>query len=199
MRAAIRWLLHKRADTYLPFGILVVVWVWPRNDLWGLLMYGAGGVVLFVGGAMRFWSNRYCGKRMAHGAKPRLATTGPYAMCRNPLYLANFTIASGFLLLAHLWWAVPPFWLWALLCHRRVIRREENSLEKRFGQLYLDYKNQTTRWFPRIIKALRGRKEPLYGWGEVLRREAPAIAACIAAAGVIVFKNIYIAPKLTTM
>lgn len=197
MKAAIDWLLRKRADTYLPFAILAVVWMWPRQDKWAIVMYAGGAALLLAGGFLRFWASRYCGKRTGHGAEPRLATTGPYAMCRNPLYLANLTIATGFLLLAHLWWAVVPFWIWGLWCHSRTIRREEASLKKRFGQTYLEYKSQTTRWFPRIIKALRGKKEPLYGWGDVLRREAGAMVACLAGAALIVFKNLYIVPKLT--
>lgn len=196
MKAAIEWILKKRADSYLPFGVLVVFWLWPRDDYWGLIMYIVGGVLLFLGGFVRFWANRYCGKRIAHGSDLRLATTGPYAMCRNPLYLANITIATAFLFIAHLWWAVIPFWVWAVWRHSRTIKREEKSLERRFGRSYLDYKAQTTRWFPRIIKALRGEKEPLYRWGEVFRRETMAIVASIVAAALIIFKNIYIVPKI---
>jgi len=196
VKAAIRWLLKRRIDPYLPFGALVIIWLWPRSDHWGIVMYVVSGVVLLAGGIMRLWADRYCGKRIAHGAKPRLATTGPYAMCRNPLYLANITIATGFLLLAHLWWAVPLFWIWAIWRHSYTIKREEHSLERRFGREYLDYKSQTTRWFPRIIRALKGKKEPLYGWGEVLRRELTAIVAYLVAAALIVFKNIYIVPKV---
>ena len=64
-----------------------------------------------------------------------LATTGPYAYCRNPLYLGSIIIAIGFAIASRdLWVAVGIVVLFALI-YVPVIRSEEAFLRERFRQL----------------------------------------------------------------
>ena len=75
-----------------------------------------------------------------------LLTSGPYRYSRNPLYIV--------LTLAQVTAAVWLNSLWVLLLtavsivviSRYAIAREEQYLEKVFGQDYLDYKKRVRRW-----------------------------------------------------
>jgi protein-S-isoprenylcysteine O-methyltransferase Ste14 len=75
-----------------------------------------------------------------------LVTSGPFAITRNPIYLAFAAIYLGIAL------RVRSFSLLALLpvalavMERGVIDREERYLERRFGDAYRSYCNRVPRW-----------------------------------------------------
>jgi len=193
----LRRIFLKRIDIYAPFGVVVALWMWPCEGALGWALYGAGAGLILLGGLFRFWAARYCGKRRPETPERRLATTGPYALLRNPLYAANMLIAAGFMLLAHTWWLVPLFLLYAVIRHNQVVKREERSLERRFGEEYLLYKKAVPRWLPNPLRLFRTRGEPLHSWGKALRREAGGTVMVVVSAGLMTLKSLYLAPMVT--
>jgi protein-S-isoprenylcysteine O-methyltransferase Ste14 len=78
-----------------------------------------------------------------------LATTGPYAYTRNPLYLGSLVLAVGFLIAARSWW-LPLIAAGMLLAiYFPVIRSEEAFLRSRFPE-FDDYASQVPRLVPRL-------------------------------------------------
>ena len=78
----------------------------------------------------------------------QLATEGPYAYTRNPLYLGSLVLALGFALASRNWWIVAGIVLLFFAIYLPVIRAEEVFLRKRFPQ-FEDYARQVPRMFPR--------------------------------------------------
>ena len=75
-----------------------------------------------------------------------IATEGPYRFTRNPMYVGFTLMYVGISALAN---ALPPVLLLPLvlrLMRRGVIEREENYLERKFGDVYLEYKVRAPRW-----------------------------------------------------
>ncbi len=76
----------------------------------------------------------------------KIVTSGMYRYTRNPMYLGLFfwlvawaihlAVVSPFLLL--------PVFIWVL--NTMQIAPEEQALEKKFGDSYLDYKQRVRRW-----------------------------------------------------
>lgn len=64
----------------------------------------------------------------------QLATGGPYAYTRNPLYLGSLILSVGFALAARSWWIVAGIVLLFLVIYLPVIRAEEVFLRGRFPQ-----------------------------------------------------------------
>ena len=56
---------------------------------------GIGAAIAFVGVLIRAWAAGHIVKNS------QLATTGPYAHVRNPLYFGSFLLAAGFAIAAH--------------------------------------------------------------------------------------------------
>ncbi len=85
-----------------------------------------------------------------------LATSGPYAHTRNPLYLGSIILAIGFLMAALSWWlpVIAAAMLFAI--YVPVIRSEEAFLRTRFPE-FDDYAGQVPRLFPRV-RAYGGRR-----------------------------------------
>ena len=105
---------------------------------------------VLLGQLWRFWAvgciGRYRGETV--GAE-RLATWGPYAFMRNPLYFGNGLIGLGWGLMAGPWAAllflVSFFVLYGLL----IVPHEESFLLSKFGDAYRDYRTRTGAFLPR--------------------------------------------------
>lgn len=98
-----------------------------------------------------------------------LNSTGLYSLVRHPLYLGNFVIVLGILLLLQVWW----FALITLLCfwlyYERIMFREEGFLREKFGQPYLEWASQTPCFLPK--SPIWRRPARRFSWRTVLRRE----------------------------
>ena len=103
-----------------------------------------GGLVALPGLALRAWATGHLRKNDA------LATTGPYAYTRNPLYLGSliiglgFTIAAGRLILGLVFAAL------FLGIYVPVMRVETKTLAELFGKDYHDYAAAVTLFLPRV-------------------------------------------------
>jgi protein-S-isoprenylcysteine O-methyltransferase Ste14 len=78
-----------------------------------------------------------------------LATEGPYAYTRNPLYLGSLILAIGFAVASRSWWIVGGIIVLFFAVYLPVIRAEETFLRQRFPQ-FEDYARQVPRFFPRL-------------------------------------------------
>jgi protein-S-isoprenylcysteine O-methyltransferase Ste14 len=101
--------------------------------------FAAAGYILFVISRIQL-GNSFSVSAQAKG----LVTHGFYARIRNPIYLFVGVMWGGLIVALHLYWLFIP--LFALLV-MQVIRagKEAKILQTRFGQAYLDYREQT--WF----------------------------------------------------
>jgi protein-S-isoprenylcysteine O-methyltransferase Ste14 len=72
---------------------------------------------------------------------------GVYRFSRNPIYLAFCIATVGTGLVLNSWWVLMAVLPLVFLLQQLVIRREEVYLERKFGEVYLDYKRQVRRWF----------------------------------------------------
>jgi protein-S-isoprenylcysteine O-methyltransferase Ste14 len=78
-----------------------------------------------------------------------LATSGPYAHTRNPLYLGSLVLAAGFVIASRNWWVALIAIAIFFLIYFPVIRSEEQFLQSRFPE-FTEYARHVPRWFPRI-------------------------------------------------
>lgn len=82
-----------------------------------------------------------------------LAVRGPYAWCRNPLYVANLLAVLAFGLMSGRWLALPAVLGVWLATHVAAVTREERFLRGHFGARFEQYCACTPRWWPRPPRA----------------------------------------------
>jgi protein-S-isoprenylcysteine O-methyltransferase Ste14 len=75
-----------------------------------------------------------------------IVRTGPYRFSRNPIYLAFSLLQLGIAIWVNSLWLLVTLAGAVALVHYVVIPREEQYLERRFGDQYLDYKASVRRW-----------------------------------------------------
>ena len=83
----------------------------------------------------------------------RLVTYGIFRWVRNPLYVGNFLIWMGFVVISGVLWFLPIAIVIFAIEYTLIVAYEEGVLESIFGQEYLDYKQTTPRWIPRPPRA----------------------------------------------
>ena len=75
-----------------------------------------------------------------------IVTSGPYRYTRNPIYIGMFVALIGLAIgFDSLWIAIAlvPFYL---VIRYGVIAREESYLDRKFGDVYRNYKSRVGRW-----------------------------------------------------
>jgi protein-S-isoprenylcysteine O-methyltransferase Ste14 len=105
----------------------------------------AGIVSLMIGVPMLLVAGRAA--TIAYNSE-RLATTGIFGLTRNPIYSAWIVfIVPGLVLLSRSWpWFLTP--VVAYLVFKARIVREDDYLEKRFGDEYRKYKGLVNELLP---------------------------------------------------
>jgi protein-S-isoprenylcysteine O-methyltransferase Ste14 len=85
-----------------------------------------------------------------------LATSGPYAYTRNPLYFGSIVIAAGFALAALRWEITLGLVVLFAAIYVPVIRGEEQYLGRHFAE-YSEYCSRVPRLLPRLFAGDQGR------------------------------------------
>lgn len=142
-----------------------------------------GSLICACAVALRLLAMREIGKRArVQICNPRqLVCTGPFAYTRNPLYVANISVVTGLATIAGCqWYSLGVFFI-GILCYWPVMKYEEEMLEAKLGQDYLEYKKQVPLCLP-WRGAFKGPSEvDTTPWSEVLRREKGLIPGALAA------------------
>ena len=112
-----------------------------------------GGAVALLGVVIRAASSGYLRKY------EELATTGPYAHTRNPLYFGSAFIAAGFAIAGHSWIAGHLVIAYFAIFYTAVMRNEESDLRARFGAVFGEYAANVPLFFPRITAPKTTTKE----------------------------------------
>jgi protein-S-isoprenylcysteine O-methyltransferase Ste14 len=108
--------------------------------------YSLGWSLFLAGAAMRWWGTLYVGGRKSS----ELVTSGPYSLCRNPIYVGTFllTLSVGVL-------AQSALFLLAVLAAKAyflgvTVPDEEALLRQRHGASFIAYCERVPRFFPRF-------------------------------------------------
>ncbi len=140
MRRGGTWVQRWRVPLGFLCGAIFIVLARPRP-----LTLAVGGVVAVGGLALRAWSAGHIRKNA------ELATTGPYAHTRNPLYLGSFLLGIGFTVAAGrpivLGGAFAALFLGIYL---PVMRVEAGTLAQLFGDAYARYAKAVPLFLPRL-------------------------------------------------
>lgn len=116
----------------------------------------------------------------------RLVTYGIFGWTRNPLYVGNFFIWMGFVVISGVQWFLPVAIALFALEYTLIVAYEEGVLESIFGAEYLQFKETTPRWIPRPPKR---RETGPHDWGEAWRSEISTFMQYAALVIVFVIKQ----------
>ena len=126
----------------VPLGfVLAVLYFWLARPTWRFLALGA--ILIVPGLLIRALASGHVRKNEA------LATSGPYAYTRNPLYLGSLLIGIGFAVAARSWWVGLVLVIMFFAIYLPVIRDEEAFLRQKFPE-FDEYSRSVPRMLPRM-------------------------------------------------
>jgi protein-S-isoprenylcysteine O-methyltransferase Ste14 len=147
----------------VPMSMYILTWVLgftlPDGILWGHTLIGYFGlsltnigVAIQVIGALTVilgWKEiyrQYWSKERGHG---QLVTRGIYRYIRHPQYTGFMLVTLGMIFE---WATLPLLIMWPILMmvYYRLARKEEQDMEKEFGDAYVEYKRRTGMFLPAL-------------------------------------------------
>ena len=152
------------------------------------LSLAVGGAISVLGLAMRAWASGHIRKNDA------LATSGPYAYTRNPLYLGSFLLGLGFTIGSGWWPLGIAFAALFLGIYFPVMRVESATLGEIFGTAYQRYASEVPIFFPRLTRFRNeANQSTKFDSGLYMRyREYRATLGLLVAWGILAFKAYYL-------
>jgi protein-S-isoprenylcysteine O-methyltransferase Ste14 len=127
---------------------------WSHFDLPSWLRW-VGAIIMGFGMALEFSTQFHLGKNYSStlhiSEEQTLVTSGPYHQIRHPMYSALFAVGIGIGLLSRSWYFLLPFIAAGIVIAFRI-RREEEAMVEKFGEVYVKYAKTTGMFFPRVSK-----------------------------------------------
>jgi protein-S-isoprenylcysteine O-methyltransferase Ste14 len=163
--------IRHRRDRYRQFiGIMFIILVSAAGaPISGA--FTAGSLFVVLGIAVRMWASGHIKKDKV------LATDGPYAYVRHPLYVGNILLGIGFCLASGLWWSIVLFVGILLLFYPQAIRREDEKLHRLFGENWQIWRNNTRALIPKL--RVEGRSGGDWSFYQSVRQNGEPIIALI--------------------
>lgn len=129
---------------------VILILVFALMSRAGPLTAGVGMAAALIGMLVRLYASGYIIKNK------ELATSGPYALVRHPLYTGNILLVSGFALaVGPSLWAIPLavffFWFW----YPPAIEYEDRKLRSIFGRQWEEWAARTPALVPRLANVGR--------------------------------------------
>lgn len=163
----------------VPIGwLLGLLALWLAEPTGGYLI--AGVIVAAIGEALRLWASGHLEKDR------RLATEGPYAWTRNPLYLGSLVVGMGFTLATGRLVLLAALLVLFAAIYFPVMKREAARLEAAFPADYPRYASRVPLLVPRLPRE-SGHSPARFSWGQVWANREPVTVAGIAAVAVILW------------
>jgi protein-S-isoprenylcysteine O-methyltransferase Ste14 len=165
----------------VPLGFaFAVLYFWLARPTWRFLALGS--VMTVAGLLIRALASGHVRKNEA------LATTGPYAHTRNPLYLGSLLMGFGFAVAARSWWVVVVLVGMFFSIYVPVIRGEETFLREKFPE-FEEYAKRVPRMVPRFTAARYGDDGGEFSIELYLKhREWNALLGSVLLAGALILK-----------
>lgn len=181
-----------RKRSWLPVPFVLVLLLVPGSITIPRAVTAA--CLIALGEGWRLWAVAVAGTVTRRRGRPvqELASSGPFAWHRNPLYAGNFIIWIGVVVFSGVLWFLPVAAVLFMVEYYFIIRYEEGVLESFFGPQYLAYKARTPRWLPDLRVSAASAE---LRWGEALRSESSTFLQYAALLIVFIGKQHWLYPR----
>lgn len=182
------WLFKKRTALPLPLaGLIMLV---PARQSAALTWLG---MLLIVGGeGLRLWAVHHIGaiSRTRSDRLGPLIESGPFSFVRNPLYLGNIALWTGFALSTGVIWVAFVALLVLSAEYHAIVRWEESLLAARLGAAYRAYMSRVSRWLPGARSQARSLPDSSarFSWRDTLHSERGTLLAIALGYSVLLLK-----------
>lgn len=185
------WLFRYRSSLPVPLA-LILLFV-RKGEVSAPWVFVAGPLLVLLGEGIRLWAVRHIGtiSRTRTTRYGPLITGGPYGLVRNPLYVGNWFLWTGFAVWSGLLWMVPVAWVMFALQYSAIARWEGALLRGVYQASYDDYARDVRAWMPRWSPKAGGAAGPRHPWRDVFFSERGTLLAAAAMSLLLIVKHTF--------
>ncbi len=165
---------------YTPIPLVILMIIFASVTLHSLIV---GTVLMIFGETIRFLGVSHIGgvsRTRTYSTGQKLITNGLFGRVRNPLYVGNFFLTFGIVVVSNvnIYFTVlyPVFFF---LQYIPIVNWEEKNLQKNFGKEFEDYKSKVPRWIPAIIRKTETDSNAKPDYKKALKSERSTLTAAI--------------------
>jgi len=180
-----------RARGLTPIALVLIVFLWPTGAGLGLARLLVSIALIVAGEGVRLGAVGTAGKctRTRGDNVAELVTSGPFARVRNPLYIGNFLLSYGLVVLSRVDWLLWAFPIVFFFQYAAIVSWEERVLSARFGRDYEEYRRAVPRWIPRTGRRA-GPEPPPFRSDVAWRSERDTLRAIAIIVAVLLLKHL---------
>jgi protein-S-isoprenylcysteine O-methyltransferase Ste14 len=185
------WLFRYRS--FLPVPLALMLLLIRTGEVDGRPLMAAGALLVVTGESLRLWAVRHIGtiSRTRTTRYGPLMTAGPYAIVRNPLYVGNWLLWTGFAVWSRLLWMLPIAWMVFFVQYRAIAKWEAAFIRSKYLTAYDEYARQVRAWMPRWPpRAALVAVTPLHPWREVVFSERGTLLAVALMSLLLIIKQL---------
>ena len=137
---------------YTPLPLVLAMFICAKPSI---ISSSIGVSLILIGELIRIHSVSFIGtisRTRSSSLGSKLIKEGPFSIIRNPLYAANFLITLGFVIFSNIQWIIVVATLGFIIQYHFIVIFEEDLLQKKFGDTYIEYQTTVPRWFPKSFK-----------------------------------------------
>ena len=178
------WLFKRRSWLPLPLvaALLLIPPPAPTSGPPAATLWILGLLVVAAGEGIRLWGVHHIGavSRTRSDRLGPLIAAGPFARVRNPLYIGNILLWTGFAISARLLWLAPIIVVLLVLEYHAIVRWEEDLLRRRMGEPYARYLAEVPRWLPSFrARTSASQADAAFSWRQTLFSERGTLIAIV--------------------
>jgi hypothetical protein len=132
---------HEASRQLLAFVLIALFAAAGAATPWSLII---GGTAVILGTAARLYASGFILKNR------ELATSGPYAFVRHPLYTGNILIIMGFSIASAAWWTLVVALVFFWFYYPTAIEYEDRKLHGIFGDRWEAWASRVPALVPRL-------------------------------------------------
>ena len=140
-----------------------------------------GTLAVLAGELLRIWAVAFLGsvsRTRSDSTGPSLVTNGPFAIIRNPVYLANMLICGGFAIYSGVGWLLIIIVGAAIFQYVCISQYEGKLLLTKFGDEYQRYCETVPAWVPARVPPFEDMEWPT-NLREAFRNERRTVTAIV--------------------
>jgi protein-S-isoprenylcysteine O-methyltransferase Ste14 len=183
------WLFRYRSALPVPLA-LILVFV-RTGEVGGPWVFAVGPLLVLIGEGLRIWAVRHIGtvSRTRTTRYGPLITGGPYGVVRNPLYVGNWFLWTGFAVWSGLLWMLPVAWIVFALQYSAIAKWEGAFLRGIYQAAYDQYAGHVRAWVPRWPPRPAEAEAAFHPWGAVFFSERGTLLAAAIMSLLLVIKH----------
>jgi len=182
-------ILFKLRD-YSPIPFVIIMFIYGNPVLESII---AGLIMVVIGESTRIRGVSHIGgvsRTRSFSTGQKLIMSGPFAHVRNPLYIGNFFLSTGFVVLSNVSHYFTAIFILAFFVqYIPIVLWEEENLKKVFPKEYKEFFDNVPRWIPSFKKYDSGSEKIKGDLLAAIKSEKQTFTAAIIVFSVLMFRE----------